>query len=77
MSAIRIAAVADVWAKIAKKTSNLYGDHIPQLELANPGCIDNETAMAQREQTARGRCVPSFFVIGADLADRQVQNRAR
>ena len=55
VSAIRIAAVANVWAKIAKKTSNLDGDHIPQLELANPGCIDNVTAMAQREQAARGR----------------------
>ena len=78
VGAIGEAAEIDKRPHLAEVTGNLLGNHVPQLERANAGRIDQVPrtkpvgpVTGQRNQPSRRGCVAAFLIFLRHLADLQ------
>ena len=75
MRAVGELAAVDEGADVAKETVDFFGDHVPQLKLANPGGVDQVTAVFQRDQFGGRRGVAAFLIFVADRAHAKLKAR--
>ena len=75
MATIWEATVRDVWSNVRVEGRDFFGNYVPQLELADSGCIYQIPLVTKWNQCRRCRCMTAFVVILAHRTHPQIQAR--
>ena len=71
--AVGKATTIDKRPYIAEQPRNFLRSDIPQLELANAGCVDDKSSKGKWQQLCRCRGMPAFLRLGAHRRGSQGQ----